>query len=481
MSQFYKVLNLYFNCSEFNQYDSLFNEKALVISILKSVPLVFVYLDIIVMGYESFAFTNLIGSSIGSISRGPKDSEKLHFSDLRKLCFTGMVISIIHLTYLSVFDIIIDIFYCHELKRVVNNGDSESQSGELPISSGGDLNVSLLIKKYRQEGGNTSQIVDEMSCSERLILENTVSPLRVPWIKYFVASTCIMKSLHFVSLENDEDINEINIRNELFLSTYNSDIYFNKYIIVPRVLPVKISEASKWSIYRLLFLYSTILVVYQFLDILLKFSIMYLLIQIPFWPWNLLITITLQLIFMGLCFSFHNSPITNLIIGLFINIFGVLPLLLSSQRRIKHNVSISCSLLSLRSMEFLISILLNIIIPFNSSGADMQLLHENTNQINLSTYLHAINNYFCKNDVATNFTSNSNLERGISRGSGLNIGNFFWIIIAIFFIHEMLLFVIQKVIMTPKSRDDEYLSDIQNNRGIEVTSSMEYLPYFRFI
>lgn len=482
MKQFYNVLNLYFNCSELNQYENLFNEKILAISILKSLPLIFVYLDIIIMGFESFAFTNLIGSSMGTINRGPNDLEKLHFDDLVKLCFVGLSISMMYLTYLSVFDVIIDIFYCHELKRVVYSEESGSQNRELLMIGGRSLNVSLLVKESRRTIGNGSQLLNDIARDEQLLLENIISPLEVPWLKYFVSNTSLMKSLHFVSLTNDEDINELNIRNELFFSVNNSDLYFNKHIVAPRVLPIKLSEASKWSIYRLVFIYSFILTIYQLLDIFLKFSIMYLLIQIPFWPWNLLITITLQLIFMGLCFSFHNSPITNLIIGLFINLFGVLPLLLSSQNRIKHNVSISCSLLSLRSMEFLFSILIIIIIPFNSGGNDMQPPHANFADFSASTYVHAINNYIWKNDVARNLILNpSGVEESIYENGGINAGRFFWAIIAIFFIHEMLLFVIQKIISAPKSRENEYISGNSGGEGIDMVSYMEYFPYFRFI
>ncbi|KAH8582964.1 uncharacterized protein ELE39_002309 [Cryptosporidium sp. chipmunk genotype I] len=476
MKQFYKILNIYFNCSELNQYENLFNEKRLVISILKTVPLIFVFLDIIIMKYESFAFTNSIGLSMGTINRGPNDLEKFYFEDLIKLCFTGFAILMINLTYLSVFDVIMDIFYCHELKRVVSNGEMGPQTREASMISGRNLNVSLLIRESRQEMDNNSQLLNDLIRDEQLVLENTVSPLKIFWLKYFVSSTSLLKNLHFVNLTNDEDLNELNLRNELFFSMHNSDIYYNKYVIVPRVLPIKLSEISKWLIYRLVFIYSFLLIIYQFLDIFLKFSIIYLLIQTPFWPWNFLITITLQLIFMGMCFSFHNSPITNLIIGLFINLFGVLPLLLTSQNRIKHNVSITCSLLSLRSMEFLLSILIIIIIPFNTNSDDLQWLHANTGNLNLSTYLHAIKNYVWKNDVSKSVVSNINGEKG-----EININQFFWIIIAIFFIHEMLLFLIQKIITTPKSTQSEYLTDNPSSERIEMMSSMEYVPYFRFI
>ncbi|OII75489.1 uncharacterized protein cubi_02010 [Cryptosporidium ubiquitum] len=481
MRQFYKILNGYFNCSELNQYENLFNEKILVISILKMVPLIFIFLDIIIMGFESFAFTNLIGLSIGTINRGPNDFENLYFDDLIKLCYTGFAIAMIYLTYLSIFDVIIDIFYCHELKRVVSSEEIGSQNRETSIINGSNLNVSLLIKESRQEMGYNSRLLNDLISDEQLLLKNTIDPLSIPWLRYFVSNTSIMKNLHFVNLTNDEDINELNLRNELFFPIHNSDIYYNSYVIVPRVLPIKLSETSKWSIYRLIFIYSFLLIIYQILDIFLKFSIMYLLIQIPFWPWNFLITITLQLIFMGLCFSFHNSPITNLIIGLFINLFGVLPLLLTSQNRIKHDVSISCSLLSLRSMEFLLSILIIIIIPFNSSSDEMQWLHANTGNLNVSTYLHAIKNYIWKNDVAKNLAPNMNGENGIFEKGEINISQFFWTIIIVFFIREMLLFLIQKIITTPKSRQNDYLSENPSNERIEMVNSIDYMPYFRFI
>ncbi|CUV06311.1 unnamed protein product [Cryptosporidium hominis] len=476
MRQFYKILNNYFNCSELNQYENLFNEKRLATSILKTVPLIFVFLDIMIMGYESFAFTNLIGLSMGTINVGPNDLEKWYFEDLVKLCFTGFVISMVHLTYLSIFDVIMDIFYCHELKRVVSNEEIGPQNQDESFMNGRNLNVTSLIRESRQDIGNNSQILNDLIRDEQLLLENAINPLSISWLKYFVSSTSLLKNLQFVNLTNNEDLNELNLRNELFFSVNNSDIYYNKYVIAPRVIPIKLSEKSKWSIYRLVFIYSFLLIIYQFLDILLKFSIIYLLIQMSFWPWNFLITITLQLIFMGMCFSFHNSPITNLIIGLFINIFGVLPLLLTSQNRIKHNVCITCSLLSLRSMEFLISILIIIIIPFNANGDDMQWLHANTGNFNVSTYLHAIKNYVWKNDVAKNIVSNVNGEK-----SEINIDQFFWVIIAIFFIHEMLLFLVQKIITTPKSTQGEYLSENASSERIEMANSIEYIPYFRFI
>lgn len=480
MKQFHKSLNNYFNCSELNQYENLFNEKVLVISILKIVPLIFVFLDIIIMGFESFAFTNLIGLSLGTINKGPNDFEKFYFNDLIKLCYTGFAIYMVYLTYLSIFDVIIDIFYCHELKRVVSSEGVRPQNQESSIMNGRSLNVSLLIKESRQEMGYSSRLLNDLVNDEQLLLKNTINPLRISWLRYFVSNTSLLKNLHFVNLTNEEDINELNLRNELFFPINNSDIYYN-YIIVPRVLPIKLSETSKWSIYRLIFIYSFLLMIYQILDIFLKFSIMYLLIQIPFWPWNFLITITLQLIFMGLCFSFHNSPITNLIIGLFINLFGVLPLLLTSQNRIKHDISISCSLLSLRSMEFLLSILIIIIIPFNSSGDEIQWLHANTGNPNVSTYLHAIKNYIWKSDVAKNLLSNKNGENSIFENGQINISQFFWVIIVVFFIREMLLFLIQKIITTPKSRQGEYLSESPSSERIEMVNSMEYIPYFRFI
>lgn len=476
MRQFYKILNNYFNCSELNQYENLFNEKRLATSILKTVPLIFVFLDIMIMGYESFAFTNLIGLSMGSINVGPNDLEKWYFEDLVKLCFTGFVISMVHLTYLSIFDVIMDIFYCHELKRVVSNEEIGPHIQDESFMNGRNLNITSLIRESRQDIGNNSQILNDLIRDEQLLLENAINPLSISWLKYFVSSTSLLKNLQFVNLTNNEDLNELNLRNELFFSVNNSDIYYNKYVIAPRVIPIKLSEKSKWSIYRLVFIYSFLLIMYQFLDILLKFSIIYLLIQMSFWPWNFLITTTLQLIFMGMCFSFHNSPITNLIIGLFINIFGVLPLLLTSQNRIKHNVCITCSLLSLRSMEFLISILIIIIIPFNANSDDMQWLHANTGNFNVPTYLHAIKNYVWKNDVAKNIVSNINGEK-----SEINIDQFFWIIIAIFFIHEMLLFLVQKIITTPKSTQGEYLSENPSSERIEMANSIEYIPYFRFI
>ncbi|KAL3128228.1 transmembrane domain-containing protein [Cryptosporidium hominis] len=298
MRQFYKILNNYFNCSELNQYENLFNEKRLATSILKTVPLIFVFLDIMIMGYESFAFTNLIGLSMGTINVGPNDLEKWYFEDLVKLCFTGFVISMVHLTYLSIFDVIMDIFYCHELKRVVSNEEIGPQNQDESFMNGRNLNVTSLIRESRQDIGNNSQILNDLIRDEQLLLENAINPLSISWLKYFVSSTSLLKNLQFVNLTNNEDLNELNLRNELFFSVNNSDIYYNKYVIAPRVIPIKLSEKSKWSIYRLVFIYSFLLIIYQFLDILLKFSIIYLLIQMSFWPWNFLITITLQLIFM---------------------------------------------------------------------------------------------------------------------------------------------------------------------------------------
>ncbi|KAL5368758.1 transmembrane domain-containing protein [Cryptosporidium parvum] len=298
MRQFYKILNNYFNCSELNQYENLFNEKRLATSILKTVPLIFVFLDIMIMGYESFAFTNLIGLSMGSINVGPNDLEKWYFEDLVKLCFTGFVISMVHLTYLSIFDVIMDIFYCHELKRVVSNEEIGPHIQDESFMNGRNLNITSLIRESRQDIGNNSQILNDLIRDEQLLLENAINPLSISWLKYFVSSTSLLKNLQFVNLTNNEDLNELNLRNELFFSVNNSDIYYNKYVIAPRVIPIKLSEKSKWSIYRLVFIYSFLLIMYQFLDILLKFSIIYLLIQMSFWPWNFLITTTLQLIFM---------------------------------------------------------------------------------------------------------------------------------------------------------------------------------------
>ncbi|OLQ16261.1 putative integral membrane protein [Cryptosporidium hominis] len=324
-----------------------------------------------IMGYESFAFTNLIGLSMGTINVGPNDLEKWYFEDLVKLCFTGFVISMVHLTYLSIFDVIMDIFYCHELKRVVSNEEIGPQNQDESFMNGRNLNVTSLIRESRQDIGNNSQILNDLIRDEQLLLENAINPLSISWLKYFVSSTSLLKNLQFVNLTNNEDLNELNLRNELFFSVNNSDIYYNK---------------------------------------------------------------------------------------------------------IKHNVCITCSLLSLRSMEFLISILIIIIIPFNANGDDMQWLHANTGNFNVSTYLHAIKNYVWKNDVAKNIVSNVNGEK-----SEINIDQFFWVIIAIFFIHEMLLFLVQKIITTPKSTQGEYLSENASSERIEMANSIEYIPYFRFI
>ncbi|KAF7458869.1 putative integral membrane protein [Cryptosporidium felis] len=472
MKRFYATLNSYFNCSELSHYRNMFDEEGITKSILKCVPLFIIYLDIIVMGFESFVFTNLLNSGLSEMKKGPGEQEKLHFRDLTKLCRVGLVISLIYLTFLSISDVIMDIFYCHELKRVVREG-STSLNSERYIRDDRNLNVSLLIMENRRNIGSQSGLQSDSDSTEQLILENTVNPIRVSWLKYIISDYSIIKYVHFVNLSDEDDFSEVNIRNELLFSIQNTDSSISRNIVVPRMLPIKVDQKTAYANYQVALIYSTLFTIYQLLDIFNKLTLVYLITQISYWPWNLLISVTMQLIVMGLTLSFHNPPMTNLIIGFAVNLFGPLPLLLSSQNRVKHSVSISCSLLSLRSMEFLFSIILLIIVPFNLSAEDQQWIQSKNTNFNFSTQFNV-----CKNLIREH-AMKDNIINDMEDLFNIKVGELFWLIVVVFFVREALLFVIQKFISTPS-----------NGQGVRHLSldytnydhgSIDFVPYFRFI
>ncbi|KAK6590396.1 hypothetical protein RS030_162459 [Cryptosporidium xiaoi] len=445
----------------------------------------FLYLDIVTMQFESFLFSGSLGENIETILKGPSDIEKQNFSVIYKCSLFGIVITLSYLTYLSLIDVFIDIFYCHEMKRK-------------PLF---DDYTNFNLNKHEKNTQNSSSISDqtaiynEINCMENnrniidmeiVTLNGIVSPLRIRWLRYMISDSSGLKCVKFMRLPGedeeygDEDwaneYGEAGNMNEMILGGLESDLELamrngrgfqgQRVVVVPRVLPKrKENEKIKYKCmnsFFILSLYIFTLLIYQFLDTALKLSLMYLIMQIPYWPWNLLITITIQTIILGMCFTFQNSPMTNYIIGFLVNIFGIIPLLLASQYRIKHNVKISLSLLSLRSMEFLFFILLIIVLPYNTNLQELYLLSTDLSEMN-------------DNRVVSIYDT--------------LLKKLFIVLVVLYFIHQIMLFIVLRIIIILPPQNEESgntsqrnnLDNNNNNNSIsEPISSSTYLfNYYR--
>ncbi|KAH8741320.1 hypothetical protein FG386_000227 [Cryptosporidium ryanae] len=460
------VLRRYLKNVDVMEYKSEYDEEKIVSSILKQIPMVLLHLDVVTMKFESFLFSDLAGENLGRIMNGPGDIKKHSFSLIYRFSLFGLVITLSYLTYLSLIDVFIDIFYCHEMKRKPffrdENGFQIRDSEEIEqnrFSSG----ISHQTALYNEIGDIENN--DNYMETEIVTLNGIVSPLRIRWLRHVISDSSGLKCIKFMRLPDEDeeygdedlindyngigDVDEIIMRGlggDLELVTRNRRWFQGRRVVVLRILPqIKEHEeknSKRKNSFFVLSLYMITLIAYQFLDTTLKLFLTYIIIQVPYWPWNILITITTQTIILGMCFTFQNSPMTNFIIGFLVNIFGTIPLLLTSQCRIKHNVKISLSLLSLRSIEFLFFILVIIIIPYNTNLQELYLLNisggEMKNETNINIY-------------------------------GTFLKQIFTFVIVLYFIHQVMLFLVLRIIViSPPAQNEQH---INTNQGTNLSDN----------
>ncbi|KAL7066133.1 hypothetical protein ACR3K2_34170 [Cryptosporidium serpentis] len=428
---------------------SHFSEEFTVISaILTHIPSIFLYMDLIIFQYNSSLFSNIFDDSKLAFNIGPNKTQEDHFSSVYNWCIGGIVLSICYITILSTRDIIVDIFSCYEIR----NHDTERDSNQ-------EYRNGTVIRQLGSwaENINSPLLISSSNASSNLfVLPNRIHPMNIYWLRPFVRNNWLSNSLQYISLLDDDD-------------SYLSDFQFTfakSVFYVPRVIPSHITYSwlyrEKITKFLPLIIFLSVFLIHQISDLFLRFVTICILSQYSYWPWNFFVIFVIQTLVIGICFTFSNSPMTNLLVGICIIVAGAFPLMYSSQKRIKHSTNITNSLINIRTIEFTCLLVLYLILPDSVTSKE-------------SLWFNFLNDSYDYTSSKKNNNVNDIINSSKFYNSDINIKKFYWFSIIVFFMHQITKYSLYKISSIRIIRDNT------TDESLDIYDNSAYISYLQFI